>query len=195
MMATTGLTTRRLLLRRFAPDDAEEVAEYAASPEWGRYLVNVPQPFTPRDAEEFVVRFASPETSGATVMFAIVLDGKVIGEAYLNLDAQNQRAELGYSLSPEHWGKGLATEAARAVMDWGFQTSRLNKVFATCDPRNEPSRRVLERLGMSLEGQLRRHLLWRGEFRDVLHYGLLRGEWEKGRQRRSLEPAVQGKFV
>jgi RimJ/RimL family protein N-acetyltransferase len=111
-------------------------------------------------------------------MLAIVCNGKVIGQVYLNLDPQNVRAELGYSLSRKHWGKGLATEAAHAVMNWGFQTYGLNKVYATCDPRNERSRRVLRKLGMTEEGLLRQHLKWQGEFRDALHYGILRSEWE-----------------
>ena len=75
-------------------------------------------------------------------------------------------------------GKGLSTEAARVVLNWGFWTHSLNKVCATCDPRNERSRRVLEKLGMAEERLLRRHLKWQGEFRDVLHYGILRSEWE-----------------
>ena len=113
-------------------------------------------------------------------MFAIVLEGKVIGEIYLNQpDLQNERAELGYSLSRQQWGKGLMTEAAQAVIDWAFQTYSFNRIFSTTDPRNVGSCRVLEKLGMKREGQLRSHLKWNGEFRDQLYYGLLRAEWKK----------------
>ncbi|MFC1957403.1 GNAT family N-acetyltransferase [Chloroflexota bacterium] len=70
------------------------------------------------------------------------------------------------------------TEAARAVMNWAFQTYSFNRMFAYCDPRNVGSRRVLEKLGMEREGQLRSHLKWNGEFRDQLYYGILLTEWE-----------------
>ena len=112
-------------------------------------------------------------------MFAIVLETKVIGEIYLNdMDTQNQRAELGYSLSHSHWGKGLVPEASCAVMNWAFQTWGLNRIYSTCDPKNERSWRVMEKLGMVREGILRKHIKWQGEFRDVLYYGVLRNEWK-----------------
>ncbi len=178
METPTELRTGRLLLRPHTLDDAADVFEFARDPEWGGYLVNVPQPFTEKDAVEFVTRFSDFSAWDTTPMFAVVLEARVIGQVYLNLDSQNERAELGYSLSRKHWGKGLATEAARVVMNWGFWTHSLNKVCATCDPRNERSRRVLEKLGMAKETLLRRHLKWQGEFRHVLHYGILRSEWE-----------------
>ena len=81
-------------------------------------------------------------------------------------------------LSREYWGKGLATEAARAVIGWAFQTSGINRVFAYCDPRNVGSWRVMEKIGMRREGVLRSHLKWNGEYRDALYYGILRDEWE-----------------
>ena len=112
------LRTERLLLRPFSLSDVGDVFEYASDPEWGRYLVNIPQPFTLRDAEEFVARFSDHTSWDTFPMFAIVLKTKVMGEVYLNaLDLQNEHAELVYSLSRSHWGKGLTLEAARAVMD------------------------------------------------------------------------------
>jgi RimJ/RimL family protein N-acetyltransferase len=126
-----------------------------------------------------MTRFSNLAIWETLPMFAIVLEGKVIGEIYLNQpDHQNERTELGYSLSRRHWGKGLMTEATRAVINWAFQTYGFNRIYATCDPRNVRSWRVLERLGMKREGLLRNHLKWNGEFRDQLYYGLLRSEWK-----------------
>lgn len=179
------LRTERLLLRRYKPDDMDDLIEYANSPGWERYLVNVPYPYTRQVAEKFLTMFmdvAKWEQEGILANFAIVLERKVIGEVYLNqraYDRENERAEIGYSLSSLHWGKGLMTEAARAVVNWAFQTYSFNRMFATCDPRNVGSWRVLEKLGMKREGQLRSHLKWNGEFRDQLYYGILRAEWEK----------------
>jgi len=171
--------TVRLLLRPFRLNDASDVFEYASDPEWARYLVNIPQPFTMRDAEEFVARFSDLASWDTFPMFAITLETKVIGEIYLNtLDLLHERAELGYSLSRDHWGKGLTPEAAHAVMDWAFQKHNLNKIYSTCDPRNERSRRVLEKIGMVQEGLLRSQIKWHSEFRDVVYYGVLRHEWK-----------------
>ena len=173
------IETERLTLRPFTMNDAGDVFEYASDPEWGRYLVNIPQPFTFKEAEEFVERFSNLASWHKVPMFAIALNGKVIGEIYLNdLDTKNKRAELGYSLSRSCWGKGLTPEAAHAVIKWAFQTYDLNKIYSTCDPRNERSLRVLEKLGLKQEGLLRSHINWQGEVRDVAYYGILRDEWE-----------------
>jgi RimJ/RimL family protein N-acetyltransferase len=179
------LTTERLLLRPFTLDDVEDVLEYTNDPEWARYQVNIPPvPLSRKEAEKLVAMFSDPAKwvkIGILKMFALVFEGKVIGEIVLNQrdeDRPNERVELAYSLSRQHWGKGLMTEAARAVMNWAFQTYSFNRIYATCDPRNERSWQVLERLGMKREGLLRNHLKWNDEFRDQLYYGILRAEWK-----------------
>jgi len=176
------LTTERLLLRPFTTDDVEDLLEYTQDPEWARYQVNIPPvPYNREDAETLVAMFSNPSNWERLQIFAIVLEGKLIGEICVNQrdeDRKNERAELAYSLSRRHWDKGLMTEAARAVMNWAFQTYSFNRMFAYCDPRNVGSRRILEKLGMKREGQLRSHLKWNGEFRDQLYFGILRAEWE-----------------
>ncbi len=179
------LTTERLLLRPFTLDDVDDVLEYTNDPEWARYQVNIPPvPYSRKDAEALVDMFSDSSNwthIGILRIFAIVLEGKVIGEIGINQreeDRKNERIEIVYSLSRQHWGKGLMTEAALAVMNWAFQTCSFNRMYAYCDPRNVGSRRVLEKLGMKREGQLRSHLKWNGEFRDQLYYGILRAEWK-----------------
>jgi ribosomal-protein-alanine N-acetyltransferase len=179
------LTTERLLLRPFTPDDVDDVLEYTQDPEWARYQVNIPPvPLSKKDAEALLAMFSDPAKwvkIGLLQMFAIVLEGKVIGEIALNQrgdDRPNERIELAYSLSRQHWSKGLMTEAARAAMNWAFRTYSFNRMYAWCDPRNIGSWKVLEKLGMKREGQLRSHLKWNGEFRDQLYYGILRAEWK-----------------
>jgi len=176
------IKTKRLTLRPFTMSDMDDVFEYASDSEWAKYLVNIPQPFTLKDAKEFVRRFSDLKAWDTLPMFAIVFKGKVIGEVYLNdMNLQNERTELGYDLSRAYRGKGLATEAAGAVIDWAFQTYNLNKIYSTCDPRNNRSIRVMEKLGMSQEGTLRNHLKWNGESRDVMYSSILRHEWLSSR--------------
>ena len=171
------IETNRLTLRPFTMSDMDDVFEYASDSEWAKYLVNIPQPFTLKDAEEFVRRFSELKSWNTLPMFAIVFKEKAIGEVYLNdMNLQNERAELGYDLSRAYWGQGLAPEAAGAVIDWAFQTCNLNKIYSTCDPRNDRSIRVMEKLGMSQEGILCNHLKWHGESRDVMYSSILRHE-------------------
>lgn len=174
------LKTQRLVLRPFTTADAGDVLAYANDAEWVRYLINIAHPFTKKDAEDFVERFSDPVGWDDFPMFAVTLEGRVIGTVYLNaLDRANERAELGYDLARKHWGKGLATEATSAVVDWAFRTYNLNKLYATCDPRNARSMRVLDKLGMKREGLLSHHVRWHDEYRDVAYYGLLRSDWER----------------
>jgi ribosomal-protein-alanine N-acetyltransferase len=190
------LKTLRLLLRPFNLNDVEDVLEYTSDPEWARYQHNIPpHPFSRKDVESLVAMFSDSSTwetghpglsssgSGAGLLqiFAIVFDDKVIGDIALSQradDSQNERAELAFSLARRHWGIGLMTEAAKAFVDWAFRVYTFKRIFATCDPRNAGSCRVLEKVGMMREGQLRNHVKWNGEVRDQVYYGMLREEWK-----------------
>jgi RimJ/RimL family protein N-acetyltransferase len=79
-------------------------------------------------------------------------------------------------------GQGVAPEAARALIDWGFETFNLAKIWASADLRNERSWRVMEKLGMRREGVLRSHVAGRDGRHDDVHYGVLREEWEAMRR-------------
>ena len=172
------LKTKRLLLRPFKLEDVDDVYAYAKDPEWERYLLlPIPQPYTRRNAEEFVARRVLPSWS-TNPAFAIVLNSVVVGGINLRIDETHQSAELGYALARVHWGKGLIPETARAVIDWAFREYGLAKIYATADPRNRRSTRVMEKLGMTQEGVLRSHRKGRGERRDEVYYGILREEWE-----------------
>ena len=185
-----------LLLRPFTMDDVDDVLEYINDPELSRYQIATLQgPYTRQNIETLVEMFSEPSYwgsghpglpspgngAGLLQIFAVVLEGKVIGEIALNRredDRPNDRVELAYTLSRQYWNKGLMTEAARAAMNWVFQTQPINRMYAWCDPRNIGSWRVLEKLGMKREGQLRSHLKGDDEFRDQLYYGILREEWQ-----------------
>ena len=178
MSERVELKTERLLLRPFRPEDVDDVFEYASDPEWARYLERVPQPFTRRAAEERVARGVL-ESWDTHPTWAIVLNHKVVGAIVLMIDVQHEIGELGYELSREHWGKGLTVEAARAVIDWGFEERSLAKVFGQADAHNKRSHRVMEKLDMTREGFLRSHGKGRVGRVDDVHYGFLREEWER----------------
>ena len=176
------LRTERLLLRPFALEDVDDVYAYASDPEWARYLfLRVPEPYRRRDAEEFIASslLAPWRTNPA---FAIVLGTTVIGGINLRIDEAEEIAALGYAIAKPHWGNGLAPEAARAVIDWGFTQHGLSKVYATADLRNRRSWRVMEKLGMRREGVLRSHRKERGDRANEVYYGVLREEWGERRK-------------
>ena len=180
------LTTARLVLRRFGPGDVDHVYEYAKDPEWAKFLLDfVPQPYTRRNAEEFIARqmLASPD---ANVSWAIALNGIGVGSIALRVDAQHETGEIGYALARSHWGRGLMTEAADAVIDWGFRRRQLARISSHADIRNRRSWRVMEKLGMRRERMSPSHRKDPRPARpriDVVYYGLLREGWEQGDRR------------
>ena len=109
----------------------------------------------------------------------LVFEGHVVGGVGLRIDRRGERADLGYALAKQHWGKGLTLEAARAVIGWGFERYGVHKVIAHAALDNRQSWRVMEKLGMTREGLKRSHSKIGGEFVDYVDYGVLREEWER----------------
>ena len=171
------IETERLTLRPFELGDVDDVFAYARDPEFSRY-VRMPRQYARGHAEEHVARSVLRDWDSRP-RWAIELDGTVIGGLNLAIDLGDRTAELGYGIARMHWGKGLAPEAARAVIDAAFETLvGVNRIWAPADARNLASVRVMEKLGMRPEGILRQHTVWHGEPVDLTYYGLLRGEWE-----------------
>jgi RimJ/RimL family protein N-acetyltransferase len=103
--------------------------------------------------------------------FAITFpnDGRVIGNCGIRRKPENDwDADIGYELSPEYWNRGYATEAALAVVNFGFQTLRLHRISAWCIAANTASARVLEKVGLRLEGRLRENEYFKGRWWDTL---------------------------
>jgi [ribosomal protein S5]-alanine N-acetyltransferase len=108
-------------------------------------------------------------------------DGAFIGWcSIMNWDTNYRTAMIGYCFSDSAWGHGFATEAARAALQWAFDTLNLNRVQSGADTRNRASERVLEKLGFVREGTLRESCIVNGEVSDESVYGLLRREWKQG---------------
>lgn len=144
------LRTPRLLLRSFRATDVDDALAYRNDPEFATFLPHVPQPFTREHAEAFVhVNMTEPWETLPT--FAVVTGDHVIGTVNLEIDPPSRTAMLGYALARAHWGKGLATEAATAVVQWGFAAHDLVEIWASTQPANIGSRRVMEKLGMRLD--------------------------------------------
>ncbi len=172
MTKPTELTTERLLLRPFRLSDIGDVLRYASDPEWAAFY---PRPYDRGVTEHMVARSVVISWEREAV-FAIEAAGRVVGLVSLEVEQESRIAELGYDLARDVWGQGLATEAAAAVVDWGFREYGLARIFAEADARNARSLRVMERLGMTREGVHRRDQIERGE-REIARYAVLRSEW------------------
>jgi len=177
------LSTARLLLRPLAPGDVDAVFAMRSDPVVQRYGSH--PPWTERQtAVDYIERDRRGMADGSHAQFGIERrdDGAVIGTCTLyDISAQCRRADIGYVLLPSQWGRGYATEALVALLDWGFDKLDLNRVEADIDPRNLPSARILERLGFAHEGHLRERWIVAGEVSDSGMYGLLAREWPAAR--------------
>ena len=182
MTKPTELRTDRLLLRPFSLSDVDDVLEYGSDPEWAAFF----DPYDRGGTEDMIARAVLTSWKEAP-WFALELDGRVVGMAALSLDRRHV-AELSYEVARPHWGKGLAPEAARAVVDWGFRELGVGKVAAFADARNRQSWRVMEKLGMTREGVMRR-----GQGRESVAYGVLREDWRSADGRLPPAPTSEPK--
>jgi RimJ/RimL family protein N-acetyltransferase len=108
----------------------------------------------------------------------LVATKRLIGGCGIHVsNPENREGWIGYCLNRHFWGKGYATETARALTDFGFKNLGLHRIFATCDPANTGSRHVLEKVGMKREGQIREHKWAKGKWRDSLLHSVLEQEW------------------
>lgn len=171
------IRTARLTLRPFSLGDSADVFAYSTSdPNWSRYQ-RMPLPYTPRAAEQFVAELVLRDPS-IKPAWAMTREDRVIGIVSMPFHSEHRIAVLGYGVHASHWGKGLAREAAQAVIDQAFQCfEQLKRVRAHTSPMNSRSIRVLEKLGFTHEGTLRSNQYERGEFHDEAIFGMLREEW------------------
>jgi ribosomal-protein-alanine N-acetyltransferase len=183
MSAPAPITTERLLLRPFTPEDAEAVRAVACAFEIADMTLSVPHPYSIEDAHKFMALVQDWYKTGTKFPMAVTLRANLalIGCVGLDRHDPNNRAELGYWIGVPHWGKGYATEASAAMLRWGFESLNFNKIIAHHFGRNPASGRVLEKIGMRREGLFRRHTKkWNG-YEDIVAYGILLEELEAHR--------------
>lgn len=170
------IETSRLIIRNFAEADAEDLYAYLSIPDTYRF-----EPGEPISREE--AQALAKERSQGESFFAVILKGEntMIGHLYFDKiePAAFMTWELGYIFNPRYRNKGFCTEAAQALVDYGFRSLHAHRIVAHCNPLNYASWRVLDKIGMEREGHFRKKAFFRRDadnnplWHDCYAYGIV----------------------
>lgn len=175
------IQTERFILRAPEDKDSQDLLALYSDEAVVQYM-----PFTPFESEEDARGEMSwyakifKEHTGLRWMIEDRESCRVIGTCgFLNYENVHNRAEVGYDLHSDYWGRGVMTEVARAVLHFGFMRMQLNKIEAKVEPENEASIRLLHKLGFQQEGVLRQHEFEKGRYIDLAVFAQLKSEMSK----------------
>ncbi|MCC3411046.1 MULTISPECIES: GNAT family protein [unclassified Microcoleus] len=176
------IETERLLLRKITLNDASDMFEYASNPEVSEYTMWSTHTSI-EDTKYFLKSLTKMYKRKELVDWGIVhkAEKKFIGTCgYVEWSMTHSRAEIGYALSARYWREGYMSEAVNAIIEFGFREMLLNRIVGRCEVNNIASARVMEKVGMQLEGILRQQLFVKGRYWDLKIYSLLREEFFNG---------------
>lgn len=177
------IETERLIIREFVAGDMQAVHAYASDPLVARYMM-----WGPNSEEETgnyieLTLDMQKEQPRRSYELAAVLKatGQLIGGCGLTLSEPAQ-GEIGYCFNPLFWRQGYTSEAAAALLAFGFQELGLHRIYATCRPENIGSASVMQKIGMRYEGHLREHMWHKEKWHDSYLYSILQAEYERLKQ-------------
>ncbi|MEO3944310.1 GNAT family N-acetyltransferase [Gorillibacterium sp. CAU 1737] len=174
------LVTERLILRRLDIQDAEDYHVLSSDPEVCTYLKKGPH-ISMEETLQFLESASAKISSRTAYNWGIVnkASARIVGRVLLfGFDDENDSCEIGYVLSKEHWKKGIMTEAARTVLNFAFHKLGANRVIARCNEENRGSEKVMQKLGMQLEGVLREQLKWKDHYIHQKQYAIIKRDFE-----------------
>lgn len=173
------LETERLILNEWTLSDAEDLYAYAKNPNVGPHAGWSPHKSVD-ESKEIITELFLPVGAWA---IRLKESGRVVGSIGLEPDKYRPDAnsrEMGYSLAEDQWGKGIMTEAATAVLHFGFRELGLDQMGICTGELNKRSQRVIEKCGFRYEGTLRRNYkVYDGSIRDSMIFSMLRSEYEE----------------
>lgn len=172
------LHTERLVLRQVTPDDVKEVFFLRSDEQVMRYI-DRPKAQTEEEALQFINMINAGTRNNTDISWAITIKGddRLIGYiGFWRMKPEHYRGELGYAMHPQWYGKGIASEAVRAALDYGFKTMKLHTVEANVNPENTASIKLLERNYFIREAYFREDFYWNGKFLDSAIYCLIAPE-------------------
>ncbi len=170
-----AIHTERLILRRITNDDAESVFNIRSDERTMRFL-DRKRMESHDEALQLIKRMEDSFLEKSGIAWGITTGGNniLIGTiGYWRMEKEHYRAEIGYLLHPDHWRKGIMTEAMKAVVDFGFGKMNLHSIEANVNPENEPSIKLLERAGFKKEAHFKENYFYDGKFLDSAIYCLV----------------------
>jgi ribosomal-protein-alanine N-acetyltransferase len=179
-IGTKLIETKRLMLRKFEYTDDENMLKYWISDPKIQSMYLEPVYTTKEEVRALLGKYISNYEKNDYYRWAIILKetNKCIGQiAYFLLDKNNHFAEIEYCIGSIFQRRGLATEATRAIIQYGFEKMNLHKVQISHKSINIPSRRVIEKCGFVYEGTLRDYFYMDGRYVDRLYYSILKDEF------------------
>lgn len=171
--------TSRLLLRKLELADAEDLFDYGSTEAVTRNVTWDPYANV-NDAKSFIKYVHAFYEAGKPAPWAIEHkeDGRMIGTVgFGNVKGEHYSAEIAYALSDKYWGKGYTTEAVKEMLRIGFEELDFIRIEAQCLPENVASERVMQKVGMTYEGTLRKVVYIKGKNRDLKTYSILHEEY------------------
>ncbi|MFG1748930.1 GNAT family N-acetyltransferase [Streptosporangium sandarakinum] len=177
------ITSARVGLREFTPDDVDALTAIYGDPEVTEHMS-----FEPRSREQVEATITAVTGAAQAVprteysLAAVRPDGDLIAFARLAVDTQHpgqSSGQIGFALRADQWGQGLGGDVVRLLLRLGFDELGLYRVWGARSPLNEASARVMGRLGMVEEGRIRGHLKVRGRWRDSVVHSILAPEWRR----------------
>ena len=174
-----SIFTKRLILRAFTMQDARQVHILAGEYEIAANTLRIPHPYELEHAENWISGQAEAIEQQKELTWAITLTDsqELIGSIGLILIKEFEQGEMGYWIGKPYWNNGYASEAAAALLDFGFLKLGMHRIHAHHLSRNPGSGRVLQKIGMQHEGHLRQHIRKWGKFEDIDMYGILKDEY------------------
>ena len=169
------IETERLILREIIDADLLEIFYQRSDPEMMQYVDRTPA-HTHQDASEFIGRIQAALQTNEGITWGISLknEPKLIGNIGIwRIDKEHHRAEIGYVLHPEYQSKGYASEALKAIIEYGFSVMKLHSLEANVNPLNIASIRLLERNNFVKEAHFKENYYFDGKYLDSVIYSLL----------------------
>ncbi len=175
------LSTDRLILREFTEDDWKATLAYQSDPRYLQFYSWTQR--TEAEVQSFVGSFFAQQVEQPRRKFQLAITlragNHLIGSSGVRVhDVEGRQASLGYELDPIFWGRGLATEAAHAMLRFGFKELQMHRIFGECVADNAASIRVMKKLGMQQEAHLREATWFKGRWWDMCTYAVLEHEWQ-----------------
>lgn len=174
------LESKRLLLRKLTLADAPDVQIIRSDEKVMNYM-DSDKHVTIQYSENFISENLKMYGQKEGIFWGLIekTSGKFIGDfAYWKIDKKNSRAEIGYALKPEFWGKGFMKEAMIQIINFGFNDLKLHSIEANINPGNENSRGILTKLGFKKEAYFRENYYFNGEYLDSEIYSLLKIDFQ-----------------